>query len=369
MKIKKKLKKAFILLFVCSAFSVVSQESMDSVFSELNLAFTSKSAEEVSSVLHKYSSSPQYHVYEAYALKKTRQLIIENDLEFARQTSLAVIDNNLENFDAVELYSYIDRAILNEQAAKQAEENRLRLEAERLAAINEKTKAKIEKSNAYQTLSTQSGSQVYVKESNQTFSSVDWRMQLCMADLLFQSVPDKDYSSLKYGLGAGADIFYNVDSFILAADIFADFQMLNLKGGEQEFFVSARFVPMIAFPEFSRNLYFRMGFASYGVATEFSQISGSTESFMTPVFGIGLENVALGSTEINGHFDYYLGHFAYDMQFSFEAGAGITLPVAVNEHTKIGFRIGASDIMFLKESGMENRFKGIIGIGVGNVVK
>ena len=97
---------------------------MDSVFSELNLAFTRKSAEEVSSVLHKYSSSPQYHDYEAYALKKTRQLIIENDLEFARQTSLAVIDNNLENFDAVELYSYIDRAILNEQAAKQAEENR-----------------------------------------------------------------------------------------------------------------------------------------------------------------------------------------------------------------------------------------------------
>ena len=99
MKIKKKLKKAFILLFVCSAFSAVSQEAMDSVFSELNLAFTRKSAEEVSSVLHKYSSSPQYHDYEAYALKKTRQLIIENDLEFARQTSLAVIDNNLENFD------------------------------------------------------------------------------------------------------------------------------------------------------------------------------------------------------------------------------------------------------------------------------
>lgn len=363
------------LFLMCLIVPLTAQESVDVGFAEINLAFAEKSSEKVSDTLKKYTGSPNYKDYESYALKKTRQLIIEDELELARQMSLAVIDNNLENFDAVELYSYIDRAILNEQAAKQAEENRLRLEAERLAAMNEKTKVKIEKSNAYQTLSTPKGESVYVRDSEQTFSTFDWRLSLGLCDMLF--VLGGDRPSINYGLGFGADLFYNAESFSIGADIFADFQMLRFNKQEtdaQEVFLSLRFVPMIAINGLSKNVFFRMGFATYGIASgsdaEEKVRSSDRLSFMTPVFGIGLENFSLGPVDICAHYDYYLGHFAYDMATSMEFGGNVTIPLAVNERTKIGIKLGASDLLMVKNGGgVENRVKGIFAIGVGNVVR
>ena len=108
--------KGLSLVLILLTFGLIplsAQDSLDAVYSQLNLAFAEHSADKISAVLKNQSGSPDYSLYESYALKKTRQLIIDDDLEFARQASLAVIDNNLENFDAVDLYSYIDRAILN----------------------------------------------------------------------------------------------------------------------------------------------------------------------------------------------------------------------------------------------------------------
>ena len=130
---------------------------------------------------------------EAYTLKKTRQLIITDNLEMARQTSLAVIDNNIENFDAVELYSYIDKAILNQQAANQAAENRKRLEAERIAQRNAKSKQQLANRGNYQTVNTASGQEVYVNEQKASFSPVVWTFKLGIADFVYQKVSEPDF--------------------------------------------------------------------------------------------------------------------------------------------------------------------------------
>lgn len=368
-------KSCLLALFSFLVLPVFAEQSIDAVFVQMNLAFAEKSSGKISEILKNNTSSSDYKQLEAYTLKKTRQLIIEDDLEFARQSALAVIDNNLENFDAVELYSYIDRAILNEKAAKQAEENRLRLEAERRAVLAEKTKQKIEKSDSYQTISTNEGSSVYIRERESSFSTIDWNIQIGMGDFLYQTITPENYNSLKYGLGFGADIFYNMEGFVLGADIFADFHMLTLNGGEQEFFIGGRFIPMMAFSNFNRKLFFRMGVAAYGAKLGENKKEDiiptpTISSFFTPVFGIGLENLSIKNFDFNLHADYYMGHFAYDdINLSFEVGGGVTIPVSINEKTKIGLKLGASDLIFLKNDGMENRLKGIIAIGVGNVIK
>lgn len=360
-----------LLVLGVSAISVEAQESLDAIYAQINLAFAEHSADKVSEILKKNSASPDFKLYEAYTLKKTRQLIIDDDLEFARQTSLAVIDNNLENFDAVDLYSYIDRAILNEQAAKQAEENRLRLEAERLAALNARTKEKIARSNTYQSVSTVSGSSVYINEDQQAFSSLDWTAQFGIIDLMFQKITDpEDYSSVKYGLAFGLDLMFKSDQYILGLDMEGDFQMLTMGVGEQEFMSSGSIIPMLAFTSISKSLFFRAGFAAHGLTSDNRDKTGSVKTFLTPALGIGLDNLKIGGSALQLHYDYYLGHFAYDeVKSSMEMGGSILLPLAVNERTQIGIKLGVSDLLFLKENGIDNRCKAIFAIGVGNVNK
>ena len=56
-------------------------------------------------------NSRSYGEYESYILKKARELLITNELDLAAEISLSVIDHNLDNFDAVALYTSIDTAI------------------------------------------------------------------------------------------------------------------------------------------------------------------------------------------------------------------------------------------------------------------
>ena len=43
------------------------------------------------------------------------------------------------------------------------------------------------------------------------------------------------------------------------------------------------------------------------------------------------------------------------------------LPLTENERTRIGLKLGLVDTLFIKDEGIDNRAKGIISIGVGNV--
>lgn len=345
-----------------------SQESLDSIYAQIDLAFVEKSSQNISKVLEKYADSKDYYLYEAYTLKKARQYVVENNLVFARDATLAVIDNNLENFDAVDLYSYIDRAILNEEAARQAEENRLRLEAERLAVLNERAKVKIAKSDTYSSINTASGTSIYINQEK-TFSSNDWNISIGIADLLYQTVTKpENYTSLKYGLSLGANLFYKTEEYIVGGEIFGDFEMLTLGSGEQEIISTGKIVPMLSFPSFNKNLFLRVGAVVQGLSAKNEFETGSVETFVSPVFGVGLFNLPLGQLNMEMYYDYYLGHLAYsDLKTSMEAGFSVMMPITENERTKIGLKLGVVDTLFIKEEGMDNRAKAIISIGVGNV--
>lgn len=363
---------ALLLLAASAQLAAQSHDELSRVYGEIDSAFASKSADGLAAVLKANSASSNYKYYESYTLKKTRQLIIEDELEFARQASLVVIDNNIENFDAVDLYSYIDKAILNEMAYKQAQENRRRLEAERLAAAQQRAREKIENRGTYQSVNTASGSSVYVSDEKQTFSSLDWTVNLGLANFMFQKITEPAaYTSMKYGLALGGDVFYSNEHYVMGLDLDADMLLITMGQGEQEFMTSIRVIPQLAFASLSKHTFIRFGFGAYPLASNFKEATGSVDTFMTPAVGLGFDNISLGDGRFSVHGDYYLGHLAYDdIKLAMEFGAQLFVPMAVNEKTKIGLELGFSDVLFMKEEGgFDNRAKGIFGIGVGNVIK
>ncbi|MBR1537071.1 MAG: hypothetical protein IJ630_09050 [Treponema sp.] len=378
---------ALLLAFACS-FSVYAQSADDvgEIYKQIDMAVASKSADKISQILQAHRLSENYPLIENYTLKQTRKLIITDNLELARQTSLAVIDNNLENFDAVELYSYIDKAILNQQAANQAAENRKRLEQERIAARNAKSKQQIESRGNFQSVTTASGAEVYQNEQQASFSSTIWTVKLCLADFNFQKITDPDYSSLKYGLGFGANIFRPSERFILGADLFADAHIVTLTASEkkeastssgtdgdlpQEFFISGRLVPELAFADLSKNLFIRAGIAAHMLSSDSRDITNSTETFITPVVGLALDNISFGESQFRLFADYDVGHLFYDeIKMAMEFGTSLMLPFSVSDKTKMGLELGLQDLLIMKdEGGIENRAKFTFAIGVGNVVK
>lgn len=377
-----------LMIALACGFSLFAQSKDDvgEIYKQIDMAVAAKSAERISSILQANRSSENYKLIESYTLKQTRKLIITDNLELARQTSLAVIDNNLENFDAVELYSYIDKAILNQQAANQAAENRRRLEAERIAALNAKSKQQIESRGNFQSINTASGNEVYVNEQQASFSSTIWTIKLCLADFAYQKITDPDYSSVKYGLGFGANIFRPSEKFIIGADLFADAHIVTFSASEkkpstsstntegdlpQEFFVSGRLVPEFAFADLSKNLFIRAGLAAHMLSSNDRDITHSTETFISPVVGLALDNVALGDSQFRLFADYDIGHMFYDeIKMAMEFGTSLLLPFSVSDKTKMGLELGLQDLLIMKdEGGIENKAKFTFAIGVGNVVK
>ena len=99
--------------------------------------------------------------------------------------------------------------------------------------------------------------------------------------------------------------------------------------------------------------------------------TGTTDTFVSPVVGIALDNVNLGEAVIRLFYDYDLGHIAYEsIKTAMEFGGSILLPMAVNDKTKVGIELGAQNLLMMKDAGgVENRTKITFAIGVGNVTK
>ena len=360
---------SFVVACVSLSWNLFAQDLV-AVYASMDKAFALRSGEAVSTVLKANQNSASYEMLENYTLKKTRQMIIKNDLEFAREASLAVIDNNVENYDAIDLYAYIDKALVGEEQKKKAEEERKQRELARQAALKDKARQQIETRGSYQTVSASSGKSGYVNDQKITYSPMNWTVKFGIADFMYQTVTEPEsYASIKYGLAFGADLYYPTENFILGGDIFADFQFLSLTG-EQEVMFSGRIVPQLAFAGGLKYLFFRMGFAAYPLSSQDLDKTHSVETFFSPVVGIGLGNINIDQVRLGVHADYNLGHFAYDdLKLSAEAGGSVMFPLSVNEKTKIGIELGVSDVLFVKEEGVDNRIKGIFAIGVGNVQK
>ncbi len=110
-------------LFLTTLIFSFAQESDSSdqtglFFQSVDYAFENRSSHQLGQVLERAEKTQSFSRVEEYVMSKIRDLIIENDLEFARSASLELINANLENFDAVDIYVSLDRILANNQKEK-----------------------------------------------------------------------------------------------------------------------------------------------------------------------------------------------------------------------------------------------------------
>lgn len=347
-------------------FQGFSQEVLADVYGKIDSAFKNRSTEQLNTVLKSTFGTEYYSLFESYALKKTRQLIIQGDLETARNSALVVIDNNLENFDAVELYSYIDKAILNQEAARLAEQRKAELEAARVAAQKEKTKKQVSKT--FSTVSSSSGDKVYLSDAQETFSPMHWMASIGIADFLIQSITDPSGSGFKYGVAAEVDLQYRGEQFFFGGEIFGNFEFLNFSSDNKDTLATVKVMPKLAFPVLSKHLFFRLGFAAYMTLESDDTVAKSVGNLYSPNVGISWEDAHIGKALGKLSAEYCLGSLSGgDLKSAFDLGASIMIPMSESEHTRVGLKLGVNDLLMIKNSGIENRCNAIISIGVGNV--
>jgi hypothetical protein len=364
--------KLIMLLLICIGPRIVPVFAVDSSISEayrqIDTAFTNRSDTELGTILHGGHGNDNYDLIEAYTMKKIRRLIISSDFKFAEQAILVVIDNNLENTDAVEMYSAIQDALAKQEAYEKLQEEQSIAEVERIERAKEAQRAKTDKE--FQTVKTASGSSVYITGKEERYSSVYWNACFGLADMVFISETPDDYSSLRYGLSAAFTYEYDMQNkYVFGLDFFAEGIILPLYNDDKTVMGSLKIAPKISFAGFNKNIFLRAGFANLITAAAGSEtvLQGN---FLTPFAGIGFNHVKLGNMVLSGFYDYYPGHIFYkNINSAMGGGLNAALPIAVMERVQLNFNVGLTDNLYIKKDGIENHAGIILAIGVENVTE
>lgn len=353
-------------MFVFAMFCIPIFSQSTNAFSQIDEAINLKNSEQINSFLDKNKNSRSYAEYESYILKKARELLIGNELDFAAAISLAVIDHNLDNFDAVALYTSIDTAIKARDAKIKAEEERRQIEEMREMATIAKEQKQIKKS--YQTISnTSSGETVYLDtDYNTHYLPISWAVNIGMADISLYTDPRE--VNTKFGFSSFGNLFYHKEDCVLGGDYFVD-TMLFTFGSDAEEVQNLDSTAKLAFAfsheDVIRNLYFRLGFLGY--FSNHPELSYVTTPFFSPSLGIAYRDIEIGNVLAELSADYLLGHLFYDkMNFAMDFSLNFSLILSDLDNVDVGVNLGIRDAVFAMEDGLQNQIKFIISIGVIN---
>lgn len=119
----------FCLIFLTVSFVFAKENQNDFPFqnqqaenpelleiqSEIDSAALLRSPEEISEILVNHKNNENYPEIENLVLEKVQNLVTNEDFELARDFSMCVIENNISNFEAIDLYSYIEKILANER--------------------------------------------------------------------------------------------------------------------------------------------------------------------------------------------------------------------------------------------------------------
>lgn len=353
---------AFTLLSL-SVLPLAAQTSVPGeISSRVDAAFVDKSALGLSAVLSTSVGKPWFPRLEAYAMKRVRQAVIENELEFARDAARAVIEANLDNAEAVELYQSIQAAI-----ARRDEANRLAAEREALLDFRQKQaeeKARQEIARDYKTVTnTLSGKKVYIEQSlNESYRPLDWDISLGLVNL--GMLLDRDVEA-KYGLSFAANFLYRGDSVFGGAEFDAGAMLVTFTGSQTTSWTST-ISGLVGLTRLNRYLVARAGFALFGYRYGAEGLSPSL--FASPSVGLGMRDARFGDRVlVSACVDYYPGHLWTPGTLA-AAGAKVeaALIIADMEDFDILFRAAVRDAVFLRAGGALNDLRISFSIGVGD---
>ena len=365
----------FVSLILTAIFGIMPLHAVDQyvivIYRQLDTAFADKNDKELNKVLETNAEDENYYLIENYTMKKIRRLVVDEEYQFAMQANLIVIDNNLDNMDAVELYSTIANAL-----EKQKEQERIQAEKDAAAYakyVAEKQKHKTEAVKQFNTSTTADGKEVFVASKDEKYTATNWSFKFNLADLMFINVPQhNNYSSVRYGIGGDFKYDYTFDKVTVGFDAGLNFIMLPLSGQDNTMLPDIYVQPKIGFGNFGRYAMIRLGFVGLWNMHMKDNESCLRDSFLTPSFGISFNHVELGPGVLSGGVDYYLSSLKAvydDMVVALGGDLNYSVPIAKMEKLAVNFNIGLRETIFVMDNGIENRASVVLAIGAENVAK
>lgn len=366
-----------VIIFLFASVSLFAvDEYISKIYKQLDKIFLEKSENALNNVLSDNSQDKNYYLIENYTEKKIRRLIVNNDYDFAMTAIIIVIENNLDNEQAVEMYSIISEAYEVQKKYEAEQEQKRQLELARIEMEKEKQRVNVDKKYV-STSKTDTGKSVYISGKETKLSSYSWKAILGIIDFAWLMESTSGLNNLQYGVSLSGRYEYTFpNDVIFGGDVFADGHFLSFtKEKENIIPVFGEIEGLLKFAtgEISKNLFFRLGFGSIytGKNSKALNTVSVADSLFTPIIGVNFQKIKLPFANLDIGADWYAGHLFAQSDLSFAMGVNMNLEFAFAsiEEVALNLNIGLRDKIFVKKDGFENRASLIFAVGVENVVK
>ncbi len=362
-----------VLLFSFALPAFAVEEYISDIYKKIDQIFIIQSEDQLNTLLSDNNEDSNYYLIENYTEKKIRRLIVNNEYDFAMTAIIIVIENNLDNEQAVEMYSVIADAYKVQQEHEAELEYQRQLELARIEKEKEKQRVNVEKEYVA-AKNTNSGKSVYVTGKETKLTSYRWKVALGLADFVYLHDNSSNINSLHYGPSLSFNYEYMLESkTIIGAELFAGVQPIGMAEEKS-------LVPLIGdidvklklSPSLIPNLFITTGFGVVLSQKDANQKKTNliVGTMYTPIVGIKYERISLGNVKVDLGAEWYAGHLFYDnINFAMGAEANAQIPFADLDKVSLNFNIGLRDKVLVKASGLENRASLILAIGAENVIK
>ena len=366
-----------VIIFLFASVSLFAvDEYISKIYKQLDKIFMEKSENALNDVLSDNNQDKNYYLIENYTEKKIRRLIVNNDYDFAMTAIIIVIENNLDNEQAVEMYSIISEAYEVQKNYEAEQEQKRQLELARIEMEKEKQRVSVDKQYV-STSKTNTGKSVYISGKETKLTSYNWKASLGIVDLAGLMESAAGLNNLQYGVSLSGRYEYTFpNDVIFGGDIFADGHFLSFTQEKEKIipiFGEVEGLVKFATAEISKNFFFRLGFGSIFTGKDSKAVNtvSVANTLLTPIIGITYQNCKLPFANLDIGADWYAGHLFAQSDLSFAMGVNMNLEFAFAsmDEVSLNLNIGLRDKIFVKQGGFENRASLIFAVGVENVVK
>lgn len=366
-----------VMIFLFASVSLFAvDEYISKIYKQLDKIFQEKSENALNNVLSDNNQDKNYYLIENYTEKKIRRLIVNNDYDFAMTAIIIVIENNLDNEQAVEMYSIISEAYEVQKAYETEQEQKRQLELARIEMEKEKQRVNVDKKYV-STSKTDTGKSVYISGKETKLSSYSWKAMLGFLDLAWLMESTSGLNNLAYGVSLSGRYEYTFpNDVIFGGEIFADGHFLSFTQEKESIipvFGEVEGLLKFSTAEISKNLFFRLGFGGIYTGKDSKAVNtvSIADTLLTPIVGVNFQKIKLPFTNLDIGVDWYAGHLFAQSNLNFAMGVNMNLEFAFAsmDEVALNLNIGLRDKIFVKQGGFENRASLIFAVGVENVVK
>ena len=366
-----------VMIFLFASVSLFAvDEYISKIYKQLDKIFQEKSENALNNVLSDNNQDKNYYLIENYTEKKIRRLIVNNDYDFAMTAIIIVIENNLDNEQADEMYSIISEAYEVQKAYETEQEQKRQLELARIEMEKEKQRVNVDKKYV-STSKTDTGKSVYISGKETKLSSYSWKAMLGFLDLAWLMESTSGLNNLAYGVSLSGRYEYTFpNDVIFGGEIFADGHFLSFTQEKESIipvFGEVEGLLKFSTTEISKNLFFRLGFGGIYTGKDSKAVNtvSIADTLLSPIVGVNFQKIKLPFANLDIGADWYAGHLFAQSNLNFAMGVNMNLEFAFAsmDEVALNLNIGLRDKIFVKQGGFENRASLIFAVGVENVVK